>query len=315
MLRRTLLTGAGALLAAPALGQPAATRAAALRAAGRPHRARPGLHHRLRHAPPRADGLGPALRPGRAAPAAAADGRGHEVEDDGLTLDASACATACASTMASRCAARDCIASIRRWAQRDALGQVLLARVGGDGGARRPQLHHPAEAGPSARCCDALGKIGPPRAVHHAGAHRRDRRQHPDPRDHRQRPLPLPGRTSAWSAPASSTSATRTTCPRPDGTPSWAAGPKLVHFDRVEWPIMPDPGTAAAALRNGEVDWWENPPNDLLPLLRRDRDIAVEARQPARAPSAPASSTTCIRPSTSRRSAAPCCGRCARPIS
>jgi peptide/nickel transport system substrate-binding protein len=31
------------------------------------------------------------------------------------------------------------------------------------------------------------------------------------------------------------------------------AGPKRVHFKRVEWPVIPDPGTAAA-LQNGEVD-------------------------------------------------------------
>ena len=70
--------------------------------------------------------------------------------------------------------------------------------------------------------------------------------------------------------------------PREGGAADWAAGPKRVHFDRVEWTVMPDAGTAAAALRNGEVDWWENPPNDLLPVLRRDRDMTAQARQPAR---------------------------------
>ena len=39
---------------------------------------------------------------------------------------------------------------------------------------------------------------------------------------------------------------------------------------------MPDPGTAASALRNGEVDWWENPPNDLLPALDGVREIRVQ---------------------------------------
>ncbi|MFC7555439.1 ABC transporter substrate-binding protein [Pseudoroseomonas wenyumeiae] len=47
--------------------------------------------------------------------------------------------------------------------------------------------------------------------------------------------------------------------PRQGGTPSWAAGPKVVHVDRVEWTVMPDAGTAMSALQNGEVDWWENP--------------------------------------------------------
>jgi len=53
------------------------------------------------------------------------------------------------------------------------------------------------------------------------------------------------------------------------------AGGKPVHFDRVEWRVMPDPSTASAALQNNEVDWWETPLADLLPLLRRNRDIAT----------------------------------------
>jgi len=68
--------------------------------------------------------------------------------------------------------------------------------------------------------------------------------------------------------------------PRPGGAPDWLAGPKIVNFDRVEWTVMPDPGTAAAALQNGEVDWWENPPNDLLPMLNRSRDLRTEDNGP-----------------------------------
>ena len=40
--------------------------------------------------------------------------------------------------------------------------------------------------------------------------------------------------------------------------------------DRIEWLIMPDPATAAAALQNGEVDWWENPISDLVPVLQEE---------------------------------------------
>jgi len=68
--------------------------------------------------------------------------------------------------------------------------------------------------------------------------------------------------------------------PREGGQASWAAGPKRVFFDRVEWVVMPDPGTAAAALRSAEVDWWENPPNDLAPILRRARDLVVKRASP-----------------------------------
>jgi peptide/nickel transport system substrate-binding protein len=67
--------------------------------------------------------------------------------------------------------------------------------------------------------------------------------------------------------------------PRSSGTPSFAAGPKVVHIDRVEWVTLPDAATAAAALQAGEVDWWEQPQPDLLPLLRRNRNIRVEAKE------------------------------------
>ena len=50
-----------------------------------------------------------------------------------------------------------------------------------------------------------------------------------------------------------------------DEKANWLAGGKRVHFDRIEWHIVPDAATAAAALQNGEVDWWETPISDLIP--------------------------------------------------
>jgi peptide/nickel transport system substrate-binding protein len=67
--------------------------------------------------------------------------------------------------------------------------------------------------------------------------------------------------------------------PREDGEASFVSGPKIVHFDRVEWHVQPDVATKAAALRAGEMDWWENPPADLLPLLRKNK-IKVEFTNP-----------------------------------
>ena len=63
--------------------------------------------------------------------------------------------------------------------------------------------------------------------------------------------------------------------PRQGGTPSFTAGPKIVHFDRVEWHIIPDQGTAAAALQAGEVDWWENPSADLFPVIRGNARLTL----------------------------------------
>jgi peptide/nickel transport system substrate-binding protein len=61
---------------------------------------------------------------------------------------------------------------------------------------------------------------------------------------------------------------------------SWLAGGKNMLVDRVEWVVMPDPATASAALQNGEVDWWENPITDLIPLLKKNRNIAVDIADP-----------------------------------
>lgn len=57
----------------------------------------------------------------------------------------------------------------------------------------------------------------------------------------------------------------------PDGT----AGGRVVKVDRVEWQILPDPATVAAALQNGEVDFVERPSLDLLPLMKQNRQIVV----------------------------------------
>ena len=61
--------------------------------------------------------------------------------------------------------------------------------------------------------------------------------------------------------------------PRTSGTPSFMAGPKVAHFDRVEWTVIPDSATKAAALESGEQDWWENPDIDLIPSLQHTGKI------------------------------------------
>jgi peptide/nickel transport system substrate-binding protein len=60
------------------------------------------------------------------------------------------------------------------------------------------------------------------------------------------------------------------------GKVSMIAGPKLAHFERMEWKVIPDPATSAAAMQAGEVDWWEVVPADLRPLLVRARDVVLD---------------------------------------
>jgi len=61
---------------------------------------------------------------------------------------------------------------------------------------------------------------------------------------------------------------------------SWLAGGKHMLLDRIEWVTIPDPATAAAALQNGEIDWWENPIPDLVPVLKKNRNISVDIADP-----------------------------------
>ena len=68
--------------------------------------------------------------------------------------------------------------------------------------------------------------------------------------------------------------------PTPNGPVSLTAGPKVAYFDRVEWHIIVDAATAAAALQTGEIDWYEQPPPEIQQLLRRNRQIAIEPIDP-----------------------------------
>ena len=67
--------------------------------------------------------------------------------------------------------------------------------------------------------------------------------------------------------------------PREDA-PSSVAGAKRALVDRVEWRIIPESGTAANALRSGEVDWLEMPIPDLIPTLKRDKNVVVGRLDP-----------------------------------
>lgn len=173
---------------------------------------------------------------------------------------------------------RDCVASIKRWAARDPMGQALSARI--------TEIHAPDDRRFTIRLkrpfnlvLNCLSKIGPPALMIMP-----ERLANTDP----FKPITevigsgpfrfLPNERIVGSKVVYTRNADY--IPRPSGKPDWLAGPKIVNFDRVEWNVMPDPGTAAAALENGEVDWWENPPNDLLPMLNRSPGVRTEDTGP-----------------------------------
>ncbi len=173
---------------------------------------------------------------------------------------------------------RDCVASIKRWAARDSIGQALMARVA--------EMTAPDDnrftirlTRPFGLVLQCLSKIGPPALFVMP-----ERIAGTDPFQPIKEIIGsgpfrfLPDERVAGSREVYARFNDYVPCPT--GVTDWLAGPKIVHFDRVEWVVMPDPGTAAAALQSGEVDWWENPPNDILPVLQRSPDVRTEPTSP-----------------------------------
>ncbi len=173
---------------------------------------------------------------------------------------------------------RDCIASIRRWAQRDALGQALMARVA-EMAAPEDRVFTIRLNKPFGPMLDTLAKVGPsalfimPERIASVDANTQIRETIGSGPFRFKADERIVGARVVYERNAGYR-------PREGGKAEWAAGPKQVFFDRVEWTVMPDPATAVAALQNGEVDWWENPQNDMVPLLRRSRDVLMKTGNP-----------------------------------
>lgn len=199
---------------------------------------------------------------------------GHVVDDDGkrwtLTLR-----PGLVFHDGTKVLARDAVASVKRWGVRDAFGQALMAATDEISAPddrtivfrlKRPFPHLPlalarpsalvaaimperlAETDPFKQIPDAIGS-GPFRYV----------------KEER-----VPGARHVYAKHMGYV-------PR-DGTPSFTAGPRIAYLDRVEFNVMPDPSTAISALQTGAVDWVEQPLIDLLPVLRKDPNIAVEVK-------------------------------------
>ena len=67
--------------------------------------------------------------------------------------------------------------------------------------------------------------------------------------------------------------------PRSEPASAAAAG-KVVKVDRVEWIYIPDPATTMNALVNGEVDLWETPTVDMVPLLEQHEGVELAVIDP-----------------------------------
>ncbi|MFN3687369.1 ABC transporter substrate-binding protein [Salinarimonas sp.] len=65
-----------------------------------------------------------------------------------------------------------------------------------------------------------------------------------------------------------------------DEPASNAAGGKVVHLEGVEWINFPDPNTQLNALMTGEVDYWEQVPADLVPIVGSMPGVNVQNFNP-----------------------------------
>ena len=171
----------------------------------------------------------------------------------------------------------DCIASIERWGRRDALGQ-RLAQSTESWTAVSDKTFKLKLKKPFPLTLDALGKLSSnvpfimPERIAKTDAFQNITEAIGSG--------PFKFVKEEW-VPGSKVVYVKNTdyVPRKEA-PSWAAGGKVVKVDRVEWIYIPDSATAAAALSAGEADWWEQLPPDLIPLLRKNKDLRVENIDP-----------------------------------
>jgi len=198
---------------------------------------------------------------------------GHEVSADGLTW----VFTLRDGLMfhdGERVLAKDCALSVRRWGSRDSFGQALLAVTEEiealDDRRFRIRLKRPFSQmlyGLAARGCfmmpERMAKVPGTEQIREAVGSG-----------------PFRFLPDAWVSGVSAAYA------RFDGyvprqeAPSFLAGGKAVHIERVEWVVQPDAATAAAALQKGEVDWLEVPLIDLCPMLRKSPGVTVAVNDP-----------------------------------
>ncbi len=173
--------------------------------------------------------------------------------------------------------AEDCVASLKRWGARDGMGQKLMDVVASLEAADDKTIVMTLSE-PYGLVLESIGKISSnvpfmmPKALAET-----------DPFE--QVPEIIGSGPYIFSAdewvPGSKVVYLKNEeyVPR-DEPPSAAAGGKVAKVDRVEWLYIPDQTTALNALLNGEVDYWENPPVDLVPLLQQNENIVVEVLDP-----------------------------------
>ncbi len=169
--------------------------------------------------------------------------------------------------------ARDCIATIRRWAKRYPMGQALMARADELSAVSdkviRFRLKRPFPLLPEA-LAEPYCAIMPERLAKTDAFEQVKEAVGSGPLKFVASER-IPGQRVVFDKNPDYV-------PRSNGKPSFSAGPKVVYIDRVVWNFVQDPSTASAALAQGEVDWWKNPTIDLIPQLKRNKDLVITVK-------------------------------------
>lgn len=202
---------------------------------------------------------------------------GHVIENDGKTWKL----TLREGLMfhdGSKVLARDAVASITRWGKRDSFGQALIARVdeisAPDDRTIQFRLKTPFPLLP-----DALGHFSPnmcaimPARLADTDAFKPISEAVGSGPFRFKADERVPGVRTVYEKFVGYV-------PR-DEPAECTAGGKRVYIERVEWLVMPDTATVANALVAGEIDWSFSVQTDLLPLLRKSRNIAFPFLSPS----------------------------------
>jgi peptide/nickel transport system substrate-binding protein len=166
----------------------------------------------------------------------------------------------------------DCVASIKRWAAKDSMGQKLMGVVG-ELSAPDAKTIKMVLKEPYGLVLDSLGKpsanipfMMPKRVA--------DTDPNTQITDYTGSG-PFIFKKDDWK-PGEKAVFVKNPKYKPRSEPaSGLAGGKVVKVDRVEWITIPDQQTQVNALLNGEIDLIETVPPDLLPLLQKDKSVKV----------------------------------------
>ncbi len=173
--------------------------------------------------------------------------------------------------------AKDAVASINRWAARDSMGQMLKA-IENELVALDDRTFRWVLKKPYPKILLALGKLGTPCCFVMPA-----RIAATDPFKQINEYVgsgPMRFAKNEW-APGSKAVFEKFVDYKPRQEPaSWLAGGRRIASDRIEWIVIADQATAAAALQSGEVDWLELPLPDIVPTLRKNRNVMVDVADP-----------------------------------